>query len=355
MTNKKKAALPLFRSLHTIHIFLLFAVLLALRVLFTEVPAGGQSLFLPRLGIPAVIAFLALAFGLNQILHKTEPMVRFLSSKHPALAGTLAVFSLTACYLDISAGLEPVLVLPALLLLGLVYWNQPKFLAFSVGAISLALAVILWFGTGGVTPDDAFIIILSVFLTAISAEVIRRNVLPSEERMESLEEENRELWNLSYRDTLTGLYNRRYMQQTAEHLFNRAVRYRELLWILMIDIDHFKKVNDKLGHATGDEVLQKTATTIQTFIRSTDTVARYGGEEFIVFIVQSNAEMAQFVANRIRDGVANMRLEEVPWPITISIGVAGRLEGDTLDSQIARADQFLYLAKKGGRNRVSGL
>ena len=245
--------------------------------------------------------------------------------------------------------------MPALLLLGLVYWNQPKFLASSVAAISLALAVILWFGTGRLTADDAFIIMLSVFLTALAAEVIRRNVLPSEERMESLEEENRELWNLSYRDTLTGLYNRRYMQQTAEHLFSRAVRYREQLWVLMIDIDHFKKVNDKLGHATGDEVLQKTATTIQTFVRSTDTVARYGGEEFIVFIVQSNAEMAQFVANRIRDGVANMQLEEVPWPITISIGVAGRLEGDTLDSQIARADQFLYLAKKGGRNRVSGL
>jgi len=355
MKKNKKQTLPLIRSLHTIHIFLLFAALLVLRVVCTDVPAGERSLFIPRLGIPVAMTLLALGFGVNQLLHKTNPLIRFFSSKHPALAVTIAIFSLTACYLDISAGLQPVLVLPALLLLGLVYWNQPKFLAVSVAAISLALALILWFGAGGINAEAAFIVILSAFLTAISAEVIRRNVLPSEERMETLEEENRELWNLSYRDTLTGLYNRRYMQQTAEHLFNRAVRYREQLWILMIDIDHFKKVNDKLGHAVGDEVLQKTAATIQTFIRSTDTVARYGGEEFIVFIVQSNAEMAQFVANRIRDGVANMQLGEVPWPITISIGVAGRLEGDTLDSQIARSDQFLYLAKKGGRNRVSGL
>jgi len=355
MKNQKCSARTLFHSLHFVHVSLVFSALLAVRVFLSGSPRTGADLFLPRIAIPVVIAGLTVVLALNQRLHKANPLVRLLSSGKPWLAISMTFFSLGSCFLDVRAGLQPILALPALLMLGFVYWNQPLFLASIVTVISGGLAAILWYLTGTVPADTIVIIVLSVLLTSLATEVIRRNVLPSEERMETLEEENRELWNLSYRDTLTGLYNRRYMQQTAEHLFGRAVRYREPLWILMIDIDHFKKVNDQLGHAVGDEVLKKTAATIQTFVRATDTVARYGGEEFIVFIVQSNAEMTQYVANRIRDGVANMHLEEVPWPITISIGVAGRLEGDTLESQIARSDQFLYMAKKGGRNRVSGL
>lgn len=355
MKKQKCRASALLRSLHFVHVSLLFSVFLVARVVLTQSAGAGSNLMYQRIAIPAGIAVLTLALALNQLLHKTNPLVRLLSSQKPWLAIGMFVFSLGACFLDLRAGLQPILALPALLFLGFVYWNQPVFLAAIVTSIAAGLAAMLWFMTGTIPAESAVIIVLSLLLTTLATEVIRRNVLPSEERMETLEEENRELWNLSYRDTLTGLYNRRYMQQTAEHLFGRAVRYREPLWILMIDIDHFKKVNDQLGHGVGDEVLKKTAQTIQTFVRATDTVARYGGEEFIVFIVQSNAEMTQYVANRIRDGVANMHLAEVPWQITISIGVAGRLEGDTLETQIARSDQFLYMAKRGGRNRVSGL
>jgi diguanylate cyclase (GGDEF)-like protein len=223
----------------------------------------------------------------------------------------------------------------------------------TIGAIAGIGAIMALTGkTLGI--EVASILSVSFSLALFSADVVRKNIKPSEERLMSLEAENKELWNLSYRDGLTGLYNRRYMEQVAEQLFSRAVRYREPLHVLMLDIDHFKKVNDKLGHQVGDEVLQNVAATIQSIIRTSDTVARYGGEEFIAFLVQSNSEITQFIANRIRDGVAATQFSDVPWQITISIGVAGLQDGDTMNSLIDRADQFLYSSKHHGRNRVSG-
>ena len=197
-------------------------------------------------------------------------------------------------------------------------------------------------------------LVFGVMLSVFGANIVRNSVLPSEERLKNLEAENEELWNLSYKDTLTGLYNRRYIQQVATHLFSRAIRYKEPLHVLMLDIDHFKKVNDKLGHAVGDEVLKVVAQTIQGAIRTSDTVSRYGGEEFIVYMVKSNPEITQFIANRIRDSVAAIRFPGVPWSVTISIGVAGLQDGDSMEGLVERADQFLYMSKHHGRNRVSG-
>jgi len=191
-------------------------------------------------------------------------------------------------------------------------------------------------------------------LAAFVSSVVRTSVLPGELRMKTLEEENKALWGLSYRDGLTGLYNRRYMEQAQAQLFARAVRYREQLHVLMIDIDHFKKVNDKLGHAVGDEVLKGVASTIQGIVRASDIVARYGGEEFILYLVQSNPELTQFIANRLRDGVSSVRFPDVPWTITVSIGVAGLQDGDSVEGLTERADQFLYVSKRQGRTRVSG-
>ena len=122
----------------------------------------------------------------------------------------------------------------------------------------------------------------------------------------------------------------------------------------MLDIDHFKRVNDQLSHAIGDEVLKGVAQAIQGCLRTSDSVARYGGEEFLAFVVQAEAEVAQFIANRIREAVATRKFENVPWQVTISIGVAGAAGGDDLDGLIDRADEYLYASKRGGRNRVSG-
>jgi diguanylate cyclase (GGDEF)-like protein len=252
------------------------------------------------------------------------------------------------------AGVTPYLLVPGLVVYGFMVWDRPGFLVLSVLTSVAAIFQIAVLRGEVVTIEFASVLAFGAMLSIFGARVVRNSVLPSEERLRNLEAENEELWSLSYRDTLTGLYNRRYIQQVAVHMFSRAIRYKEPLHVLMLDIDHFKKVNDKLGHVVGDEVLSVVARTIQRAIRTSDTVARYGGEEFIVYMVKSNPEITQFIANRIRDGVAAVRFPGVPWSVTISIGVAGLQEGDSIESLVERADQYLYMSKHHGRNRVSG-
>ncbi len=334
-------------------LFFIFS-LLAGRALFWSFDEIDPWLGIARIALPAFLVLIVLFLALDLLLHKKNPIISRISSMNTAISILSLLCVLCLCALDILARMSPVLMLPGMLILGFIYWTRPKFLYFAVFVCLSLIAALKFFLLGSLDFEDLTIFFFSMALTLMGTDIIRKNVLPGEERLRSLELENKELWNLSYRDTLTGLYNRRYMQQTGLHLFTRAVRYREQLHILMIDIDHFKKVNDKLGHAVGDVVLKGVAATIQTFIRTSDTVARYGGEEFIVYIVQSNSELTQFIANRIRDGVAAVRFDGVPWPITISIGIAGLKDADTMDSLIARSDQFLYMSKNTGRNRVSG-
>jgi diguanylate cyclase (GGDEF)-like protein len=329
--------------------------MLVVRVFFQQTDDKNLSLYVYRMAVPVAVALVTLVLVFSHFYRSKMPIIRHFSSKTPFLAICIVFFTFLACFLDIKAGYQPILLLPAMLVLGFIYWSRIFFLLGTVMVAIAGVSSLSFFLTGTIAVDDVTIFFLAFVFSVSGARVIQRNVLPGEERMRSLEQENKELWDLSFKDPLTGLFNRRYMQQTAENLFSRAVRYREQLFILMIDIDHFKKVNDTHGHAVGDEVLKTIAATIQTFVRASDFVARYGGEEFIVFIVQSSAELTQNIANRIRDGVAAIHFEQVGWTVTVSIGIAGLQEGDTLESQIARSDEFLYISKKGGRNRVSGL
>ncbi|HOZ71303.1 MAG TPA: GGDEF domain-containing protein [Spirochaetales bacterium] len=287
-------------------------------------------------------------------LNKKRPLVARLSSKSRRLAAAAYLTTYAVCVLDVAAGVDPYLFIPGMVVYCFFVWDRPGFLAVSAGLCAYAVTRAMAAFGRGVGADDFMMLAFGVIVALYAADTVKKSVLPSEERLRALSLENEELWNLSFRDTLTGLYNRRYIQQIAIHLFSRAVRYKEQLHVLMIDIDHFKRVNDKLGHAVGDEVLKGVAQTIQATIRTSDTVARFGGEEFIVYMVRSDPETTQFIANRIRDGVAAVQFPGVPWQITISVGVAGLQENDTIDSLVERSDQFLYVSKHRGRNRVSG-
>ena len=223
---------------------------------------------------------------------------------------------------------------------------------FALVAIAAIAAPLV--GPGPFRPSDLLVAAAAASTAIGVARTVRSFVAPGRERLRSLERENKQLWDLSFRDSLTGLYNRRFAQETGRILISRARRYHEELHVFMLDIDHFKRVNDQLSHAIGDEVLKGVAQAIQGCLRTSDSVARYGGEEFLAFVVQAEAEVAQFIANRIREAVATRRFENVPWQVTISIGVASAAGGDDLDGLIDRADEYLYASKRGGRNRVSG-
>ncbi len=163
--------------------------------------------------------------------------------------------------------------------------------------------------------------------------------------------------SLAVTDTLTGLYNRLYLTSHLGSLLERVVGEDKPLAIAMIDVDHFKDVNDRHGHAVGDEVLREIAHRLDQFSRATDLVARLGGEEFVIVMPETTVEAAQLVNARLRREVASAPFGTTPveggLAVTVSIGVAGMLgDDDTPESLLKRADDALYAAKRGGRNRV---
>ncbi len=156
-------------------------------------------------------------------------------------------------------------------------------------------------------------------------------------------------------DPLTGLFNRRRFEAVIDKEFKRSIRYNLPLSCLMLDIDHFKKVNDAFGHAVGDGVLRETVKIIQNSIRDVDTVARWGGEEFIIMSPNTSKNNALVVADRIRKSMAGQLFQSVAdKKITISIGIADIPDPaiNTKEQLINAADLALYDAKKSGRNRV---
>ncbi|HWR30243.1 MAG TPA: diguanylate cyclase, partial [Negativicutes bacterium] len=161
----------------------------------------------------------------------------------------------------------------------------------------------------------------------------------------------KEIYYLSIHDYLTNIYNRAYFDKRAIEEIDRADRYREPLAMLLLDLDHFKNINDTYGHAVGDEVLTLIAATISSMLRKTDVFARYGGEEFIVMMPCTPLAGAGDVAEKIRAVIEAMEFSSAQ-KMTISIGVAERNTQEQLDDWYKRADQALYRAKENGRNRV---
>ncbi|MEK3919549.1 diguanylate cyclase [Paenibacillus polymyxa] len=162
---------------------------------------------------------------------------------------------------------------------------------------------------------------------------------------------NDQLETLASTDLLTGLKNRRFFQEKMLEslmMFQEKQRYFSLL---VVDIDHFKSINDTYGHPIGDLVLGNLAGLLQSVSRSTDVVARYGGEEFVIILPDCEEEQAIGIAERYRSQVASADWGE--YNITVSIGAATVVEEDTEKTLFQRADNALYVSKTGGRNRVT--
>jgi diguanylate cyclase (GGDEF)-like protein len=157
------------------------------------------------------------------------------------------------------------------------------------------------------------------------------------------------------RDPLTGLYNRRYLNETLQHVTERATRKQSPLSILMVDIDHFKDVNDAYGHAKGDDVLITLCEKLTANVRNSDMIYRYGGDELLILMLDTSLETAMQRAELIRSTLEKVEfaVESRRFPMTVSIGVA-TLPGYGLDmwEVIDAADNALYEAKINGRNRV---
>ncbi len=171
---------------------------------------------------------------------------------------------------------------------------------------------------------------------------------------EELEKANRELEQIAAYDSLSGLLNRRSLFHRIAVEMDRAIRLEMPLTGMMIDLDHFKEVNDNFGHQCGDLVIRELGTRLQAGLRKYDYAGRYGGEEFFVVLSNSTTEQASRIAERFRREMEDMRFtcnaEEIR--VTVSIGVAAYMPGENQENWIERADRAMYQAKQAGRNRV---
>ncbi|HSC93892.1 MAG TPA: sensor domain-containing diguanylate cyclase [Burkholderiales bacterium] len=161
----------------------------------------------------------------------------------------------------------------------------------------------------------------------------------------------------SLRDPLTGLYNRRFLEEYLVHERVRATRKNRPLSVIMLDIDHFKRVNDTFGHDAGDAVLRRMGLVLQGHVRGSDIACRIGGEEFALLLPEASLVIAYQRAERILDTVRHMQIKhrgQTLGAITVSLGVAAfPKHGDTPEALIRAADQALYQAKQGGRNKLA--
>lgn len=213
---------------------------------------------------------------------------------------------------------------------------------------------VLWIGSG--------IALVLALLGWLSAEGMARPLANINKRLErevqqrtaELQQSNIQLEQLATTDSLTLLANRRALLAGAEAMMERAARKDMPLAVLMLDLDHFKKINDKYGHAAGDEVLENVGQLLSSTVRQIDIAARTGGEEFTILLEDSTLEGAQIVAERL---VARMQklyfgADSDSFTVTMSIGLTIWEPGERIDKTFARADAALYEAKQKGRNRV---
>lgn len=211
------------------------------------------------------------------------------------------------------------------------------FACFGVGLVCLALLAVLPHGSWMLV-----VLAVGVPLSVGTHAVLALKFLQSAQRIEALEA-------LAFRDTLTNVATRHFFFERME------MTPQSKGAVLMVDIDHFKRVNDSHGHLMGDEVIRIVAQTLTTLCRGQDLVCRFGGEEFAIFIYDVDLETALGIAEILRESVAYERIEhgEAETNVTVSIGLALKANTDDIHGAIAAADAALYSAKQSGRNRVA--
>jgi diguanylate cyclase (GGDEF)-like protein len=169
----------------------------------------------------------------------------------------------------------------------------------------------------------------------------------------NLNEALRRMQEMAVTDELTGIFNRREILRLAEQERSRVERYAPSFTVCLIDLDHFKTINDTFGHAIGDEVLRQVTERIQRAIRKTDYLGRYGGEEFLLLLVDTDVQQAKAFVERLQELVRTITLAGINHQcITMSVGIAAFRRGESVSQMIARADAALYAAKENGRNRA---
>jgi diguanylate cyclase (GGDEF)-like protein len=228
------------------------------------------------------------------------------------------------------------------LLITLVYLNKPN-------EIHLRFEILLWFS---LTATFVQFSGLGGYISGLRQKV-KHNYKELAVRNGELEQALLRIEELAMRDDLTGVFNRRFLMETIRSEKLRCERTGSQFTVGILDVDHFKNVNDKFGHIAGDQVLQAIAKTASEALRQTDFFGRYGGEEFALVLTGTEAEGAMVTAERVRKAIEELDFPGIDpaFKVTVSIGIAESLRGEDSELTFKRADEALYEAKEGGRNR----
>ena len=254
-----------------------------------------------------------------------------------------------------------------LLLAGGHYWAVgviivASFIAFErysgllAGALILVIALLIALSgialelrDGGVSAQViSYLARIHLFLLALLLATAIMTLAREQHRRTQIRAEILDRW--ANTDSLTGVANRRAADRMLRTRLTEAERYDRKLSVILLDVDHFKTINDRQGHACGDAVLQGLARRLETCLRETDCLARWGGEEFLIIMPEIDARAAAEVAIRCQAALSATEIED--QTISATFGVAGFQSGDSIEALVGRADRALYAGKKDGRNRV---
>jgi diguanylate cyclase (GGDEF)-like protein len=308
-----------------------------------------------------LIAFLGIAFywGLSQLLQKKRLNRWLLLFLVPVLCGQIYFLYGDPQIVPRAILFHAIIALEALTIIALLLRNGTRETRFP--RLGLALLFLYWGG-------------LQTFMACASALHHQARTLAFEAQVDgrfillpllpavlvcvgflwlAMTQLQNELEQQSNTDVLTGLLNRRALQSAAAQAIAQAHRRNSPLSLLLLDLDHFKEINDRYGHEGGDAALCLTARCLTSNLRSADLIARIGGEEFVALLPETDEPEATLTAERIRCGIENLTPQRRDMTLSASFGVTRLLPGDTtLEQLLSRADQALYQAKKSGRNRV---
>jgi diguanylate cyclase (GGDEF)-like protein len=350
-SNRRKAK-PAAHFLKISHLSLvLLTYVLTLLVFYQQEGMQPLALFSAALLVTADIALFYLIFRSGWNARMREPELAI-----PQIAAALAILCCVA-YLDRSTQIIFGPFVLVVLLFGVCRLSITALVAMSITCLGAFLLLILVRGYQQDYPasfrsDLMQWFILAVALTsvvAVSSQIrkLRKVLEITQYQLEHYEEK-------AIRDELTGLYNRRQLQIELEQARLRAVLSSVPFCLCLLDIDHFKEINDKCGHLVGDMVLREFAQVARDSIRSSDIFGRYGGDEFMKILPDTDLKGAVMHAERLRVHAHFLDFQKILSPphISISIGVAQYRDGEDATALIARADAALYRAKKLGRNRV---
>jgi diguanylate cyclase (GGDEF)-like protein len=274
----------------------------------------------------------------------------------------VALLSSVWAYAIVGPGRGAVFPTPIVVLMFGMYSLRPRtvrrvawFAVFAFGATMAAMAL----RKPAVYPPRIELVhffVLSAMLLAVAMLAGQLSTLRERLRSQKAElaKALERIQDLATRDELTGLINRRYMQEVLQLEHQRCMRSGHPFCVVMIDLDHFKRINDTHGHAAGDEVLRAFSAEARAVIRISDVLSRWGGEEFLLLMTDTRAWLARQGVERLRERVAALRPAAggTTLQVTFSAGLVEHRAGEAIDDTIARADQAVYAAKAQGRNRV---